>query len=494
MLAQQNFSRAFTTVFEPFTPIRSINALAMTEQSGENVPPPGWSVSTGSVPFINNGVQKYWKLRTDTSGLVHRMSSPVGSYTANFGTNGGMTYVVVARMNSTSATSINGSLFGGTAVGGITPYYGSSAMVYAINQEGAFPQSQTVNKNKFMVFTYVFTNQGQLNTYYVDGFQGVSRTTTLTARVNTVSSATAQFNLRVPSATVASDTDVMYACLYDRPLTPSQVRRIFNSFAPVLEHGTISPVFAPPATQFTSIAQPAGALFVFNAYLYSATNGQSYAPGSSGWIANNVATPTFGVDALDRRFVNIGTNFSRLEKSFTVNSAMSTNGGYSFVMMMRINSRTPTGQSPLFSVGLAELFLNLKYTQIFQGSLLELTNMYHLASYSPLGGQIPTDSVSTTTDNVPLSKFFLLCITQSGTTSRLFINNQVFATRLSGITPVSGMDRTGYTTVAHLGLNHTDAVNPVNNVDISYASFFDRPLNTTELNNLFNSVSMIVDP
>jgi hypothetical protein len=503
MMNSQNFSRPFTSVFEPVTPIFKVNGLVGSAASGLNANTPvGWTLGGASViQWVNNGVQKYWKLTPDGSGSVPRyVTTPSQSYNLNMGANGGLTYVIVARMNSTASTSITGGMFGpGSGMPGLlqlTPYWNSCSMCYSTYTNGSFQQSITVNKNKFMVFTLVYNNSPASATYYMDGRANTSIMNPGYGPFTDIVTTTGSFfTFRAPSGTVASDTDVMYAAFYDRPLTPNQVKSIYNSIAPVLEIGTIAPLYINPFV-FSAIVPPSAPKIEFNALNYTQGNGQSYAAGATGWNSNGVQNIYWSVDSNGRRFINFNQNYATLTKSFTNAVNMTTNGGYSFACVLRINSVSGGGWLNLMNTPFGNLYYNIFYQD--NGGSFPVFITKFMTAYSVPAGQSPFDCVSADVNVLgnQIGKCILVHYVCSGTTGTAYINGVQVGQKTGMVALGAGGNFASFSYNASLGINHTnlDAGAVVNSsVDYMYAGFWDRAISGAEILAMYNSVSMYLD-
>ena len=123
MLSSFNsFTRRFTSVFEPVTPVCSLNALAIDAASGSSVVPVEWSLFSGSIPFVNDGIRKYFRFPLSATASAFRFN--IANRQINYATNGGMTHIVVVRLNSTNAppnTSVGSALISQIGVSGFQP-------------------------------------------------------------------------------------------------------------------------------------------------------------------------------------------------------------------------------------------------------------------------------------------------------------------------------------------------------------------------------------
>lgn len=169
---------------------------------------------------------------------------------------------------------------------------------------------------------------------------------------------------------------------------------------------------------------------------------------------------------------------------------MYTNQGYSFSMILRINQFTNGGQNALFSSGLMNFYLNNEYTT--GSGQLVTDNFTYLCGVSTIGGQTDNNTLSLTPTSFPLNKFFLVSYVVSGTVASVYINNVRMGFKT--IPGLSGGNATGLATSASIGLSHNNVFGTISdNVDIMYASFYDRALNTTEMTSLYNSCNMLLD-
>jgi hypothetical protein len=497
--AFNSFSRIFTAVYEPVTPICVLNP--QTVSSGL---PAGWALSTGAVNFANEGTRKYCRFpMTPGATVADRIQYSIPSTPINYGTNGGMTYILVVRMNSTNALygspgNIPVSMVSPQGISGmqnITPSYNGGACVFGAPANGYVYPSPTImiGKNKFHFIAHTVNNStSQIVNYFEGKRYGALSTTNLT---NITSTATAFFTIKTTwgfGLTTGIDYDMLYFAHYDRPLSENDIKRVYNSIAPLMGN-TVSPLFTT-ATPFSSLNRPSSPLFEFNAFNYTQTNGQSYAAGTSGWVANTVQNLYWGVDGLGRRYLNFNQNFAGISKDYTVNSSMYTNQGYTVAMILRVNSFTNGGQNCLFSSGLANFYLNNQYTASSAGGALVSDNFNYLCAVSSIGGQTDANTVYLAPTSFSLNKFMLVCYVVSGSTASVYINNVRMSQRT--IPTLTGGNATGLATSATLGLSHNNAglgVVPLDSVDFMYASFYDRALTTTEMTTLFNSCSMLLD-
>ena len=398
-----SFTRRFTSVFEPVTPVCSLNALAINSASaGSGVIPPGWTLFSGSIiPFVNDGIRKYFRYPISTTLAAFR--TLLANRQINYATNGGMTHIMVVRMNASSnpaTQTVSGAM--------ILPTFSVCPPVNALVNGGTCvlgtgnaPQCPsgaiTFGKNRFIFIAHTLTNGATSPTVvtYLDGIRFGVTTSGYTNMTNVTTGATDSIGSRnIPNVTgtgVALDYDLMYFAHYDRPLSDNDIKRVFNSIAPVME--TAAPLYTT-VTPFTSISVPSAPLFEFNAYGYTQTNGQSYVAGTSGWVGNGVQSLNWSVDGVGRRYLNFNTNNATLTKSYTVSSSMFTNQGYSFVLLVRLNQFTNGGQNALFSTALAKFYLNYEYSSSSSGQFVVPTFLYLTAS-STLGGQQNADMADT---------------------------------------------------------------------------------------------------
>ena len=497
-----SFTRRFTSVFEPVTPVCSLNALAISSPSGPSVVPSGWTLFSGTVSFINDGIRKYFRFPSDVVENVLRFNQP--NVMINYGDGNGATYILVVRLNATNVpigTIMTSSLIAHVpnpgSITGLMP-------IQAINGDAVLPlgpagntkavcphRTTTIGKNRFIFVAHTLTNGATTPTVvtYLDGKRIGVTTSGFTNLTNITTASTAYTSCRngFTGGGATLDHDLMYYAHYSRPLSDNDIKRVFNSIAPVME--TAAPLYTT-VTPFTSISVPSAPLFEFNAFGYTQTNGQSYVAGTSGWVGNGVQSLNWSVDGVGRRYLNFNTNNATLTKSYTVSSSMFTNQGYSFVLLVRLNQFTNGGQNALFSTALAKFYLNYEYSSSSSGQFVVPTFLYLTAS-STLGGQQNADMADTS--SFQTNKFMLLSYVVSGSVASIYINNvrMTFKT----VTPVgSGGNQASFATTATIGLQHQGVLGPVtNNIDVSYMSFHDRPLNTTEMTTLYNSVAMLLD-
>jgi hypothetical protein len=424
----------------------------------------------------------------------------------NYGDGNGATYILVVRLNATNlpmgsimTTSLIAHVPNPGSITGLMP-------IQAINGDTVLPlgpagntkavcphRTTTIGKNRFIFVAHTLTNGATTPTVvtYLDGKRIGVTTSGFTNLTNITTASTAYTSCRNGSTGGGGtlDHDLMYYAHYSRPLSDNDIKRVFNSIAPVME--TAAPLYTT-VTPFTSISVPSAPLFEFNAYGYTQTNGQSYVAGTSGWNSNGVQSLNWAVDGIGRRYLNFNMNNATLTKSYTVSSSMFTNQGYSFVLLVRLNQFTNGGVDTLFSTALANFYLNYEYILIT--NQLAVPSFLYLTASSTLGGQQEfVDMASLGATSFQTNKFMLLTYVVSGSVASIYINNvrMTFKT----VTPVgSGGNQASFATSATIGLQHQNIFGPVtDNVDVSYMSFYDRPLSTTEMTTLYNSVAMLLD-
>ena len=494
MLSSFNsFSRKFTSVYEPVTPICVLNP--QTVSSGL---PTGWTLNSGGVNFVNEGTRKYYKFPMNQGqGVIDRVQFNIPNVVMNYGTNGGYTHILAVRLNSTNNPLISQGTVPALVVQSGVPGFagistvnsGATCLLVGANGSSCPNVSTTLGKNKFFFIAHSLDNStGQLYSYfegklyYVSAYTPAQNGTTSSGAYISVKTA---WNL---GASYGVDCDVLYFAHYDRPLSQNDIKKVFNSIAPLLEIGTESPLFTT-ATSFSALNVPSTPLFEFNAFNYTQTNGQSYLAGTTGWNANAVQNLYWGVDTIGRRYINFNQNFASITKNYTVNSAMYTNQGYTVAMILRVNNFTNGGKNALFTTGLTTFYLNDEY---ITGTTLVTDNFNYLCAVSSIGGQTDTNTAYLAPTSFSLNKFMLVCYVMSGSTASVYINNKRMSQKT--VPTLTGGDTTGLATSATLGLSHNNVFGtPTNSVDFMYASFYDRALTTTEMTSLFNSCNMLLD-
>lgn len=252
MSSFNSFSRKFTSVYEPVTPLCSLNP--QTVSSGL---PSGWTLSTGNINFTNDGIRKYYRFpMTPGMTVLDRFVYNYPNTAINYGTNGGMTVILAVRINSTNHPlllqgnlNVTQLMIGAPASANWTSvfgaYNGRACFLGGATNPSTSPNGNLmVGKNKFHFIAHVITNStSQLTTYFEGNRFGSGSITNVN---NVTTSATGAFSARTCwgfGGTYGIDYDLMYYAHYDRPLSDNDIKRVFNSISPLMEIGTVSPLF-----------------------------------------------------------------------------------------------------------------------------------------------------------------------------------------------------------------------------------------------------------
>lgn len=163
-----SFTRRFGTIFEPYTPVVSMNAMLATG----SMPPGGWSLVAGDVPLVNDGIRKYMRFPGGASG-PRQIVAGEDTFNTKYGTNGGgSTTVIVIRINncSVSSTMTTTLIFSIEAVNTSSiSLVGGNRFIYPSTFSSiGTPKFQAVEVNKFMCFTLVQQNSDRSYVSYLN--------------------------------------------------------------------------------------------------------------------------------------------------------------------------------------------------------------------------------------------------------------------------------------------------------------------------------------
>lgn len=482
-----NVSPQFNSIFEPYTPIRKINA--MTSSSS---PPATWA-KNGNITLMTDGVRKWFNF-PPTTGVQNFSCTGVGQ-TVQYGTNGGATHIICVRMNSFPQYPSNPQSFTCPSGGGNGPPFTLTSNytfgLYTPSYPNVGVPTTFVSGRNVFVFYALVMPLTQGNSNYLNGnYYTKGAFTPLGLTDATISLGNYIFKNSDQSGQMSFD--LLYFAHYDRPLGTNQIKQIYNSITPLLDYGIQAPIYINP-NPFVSLNVPATPVVHWNPFIYGFTNGASYNNNGS-WMSNYYKSINVTVDSIGRNFVSFNDTGTIFSKTVTISPKLFTNGGMTFAFLMRVNTLANELFSPvkILSIsGVADFYFSYVYP-VGNGTL---TNPL-LIGLDENDGQGPADCYNCPKSafNSYLGQFKLYVYTWSGTFSTLYVNNQIVGSAHLGNGLNSGADKTSFTTDVQFGLIYQSGLLGSTSYDVAYWGFWDRSLNNTEMTSLYSSCSMLLDP
>lgn len=469
-----SFTPQFSSVYEPVTPICSLNTMLIS--SGL---PTGWVLQSGTVNFATDGIRKY--MNYPAGGVGFLTTSATKTYYT--GTNSGASSVFVIRFNNLgpiSSIALSGKVSSST-LDPLTTYLFFNS--YVMSQGGSFkgiPPSILSGRNQFVCVVYTWNKTS--GSCYLNGVN--IGTNTITAQTSkTFVDGASKFTVKNALSTTTANFDVIYYGAYDVELSQNQVSRIYNSVAPLLDLGAPAPQITFSST-FTSFTAPTSPIVQFSVYDYALTNGATF----SSWNNSGVQPMNMSVDGQGRKFLSFYTVGSSITKNFTVNTQLYTNQASTVAMVMRINQSSNELSNPLALFNLSGInTFYLSYPYPF-GSCSKLFG------FDATDGQTAGDAYAPPVNTVSnyIGRFALFVYIWNGTYSALYINNVFIGQAHLGSGFNSSGDKTSFLTSCQIGLINQNLMG-ANSVDITYAGFWDRAINASEMNTLYTSCNMLLD-
>lgn len=232
----------FTSILEPYTPIYTFSApreggLTSGQALGNGIAPfcDGYKANVTTVTYQIDGTgRKYANVPVVASLLKNAQPSK----TANYGTNGGSTTILIARFptrtSGTAEIPAYSSLFdwklydatGSTYMVAVDNTYTAGQITTAMGTGQTFGNFSS-QFGKFAMWVTV-VNGTTMSNYMNNVLQGTGTVTALSNRTTTNGN---DYNFMNP---LQGSADYMYYAHYDRPFTGSDLANVYNSVSMLL--------------------------------------------------------------------------------------------------------------------------------------------------------------------------------------------------------------------------------------------------------------------